>query len=242
MLGGECQGQPLEATSVAGQQTGRLLYVTVCESRLCFLVHTGSAVGIIPISKAERKNRQDAFGLLTANNSPIMTYRTRSLTLNLGLCHIFRWVFVVANARNPIPGADFLKYYGLVVDMCSRRLLDIRTQLSLQGIISLSPSHSPTLLPKKSPNNFMAFMANFRTITQPCSKDRPIKHDITHHINTTGPPVSANPRRLAHEHLKTARQESEHMLELSIIRPSSSSWSTPLHMVVKRYGRLASVQ
>ena len=50
----------------------------------------------------------------------------------------------------------------------------------------------------------MAIMAKFPTITQPCSKDHLIKHDITHHIDMTGPPVSARPRRLAPERLKIA--------------------------------------
>ena len=149
MLGGKPPGQPLVATSMAGQQTGRLLYVKDWESRLRFLVDIGSEVSTIPPSKAEQKNRQDTFGLLAANNSPIVTYRTRSLTLNLGLRRTFQWVFMIANVRNPILGADFLKHYGLVVDMRRRRLLDTRTQLSVQGVISSSPSPSLTLLPKK---------------------------------------------------------------------------------------------
>ena len=191
---------------------------------------------MIPPWKAERKKRQDKFSLLTVNNSPIVTYRTRLLMLNLGLCRTFRWVFIIANVRNPILGADFLKHYGLVVDMRCRQLLDTRRQLSVQDVISSSPSPIPTLLSKKPSNDFTAIMAKFSTITQPCSRDRPIKHDITHHINTTGPPVSARPRRLAPERRKIARQEFEHMLELGIIRPSSSSWSSPLHMVVKKSG------
>ena len=59
-------------------------------------------------------------------------------------------------------------------------------------------------------------------------------HDVTHHIETTGPPVSARPRRLALERLRVAKQEFEHMLQLGIIRPSSSAWSSPLHMVPKK--------
>ena len=142
------QGQPLVTTSAPGQQTGRLLYVTEHESRLHVLVDTSSEVSIIPPSMAEQKNQQDAFGLLAANNSPVVTYGTHSLTLNLGLRRTFRWVFIVANVRKPILGADFLKHYGLVVDMRRRRLLDTITQLSIQGVISSSLSPSPTLLPK----------------------------------------------------------------------------------------------
>ena len=148
MLSGKRWGQPLAATSVTGRQMGHLLYITERESRLRFFVDTGLEVSIIPPSKAERKNRLDTCGLLATNNSPIVTYVTRLLTLNLGLRRTFRWVFMVANVRNPILGADFLKHYGLVVDMCHWRLLDTRTQLSVQGIISSSLSPSPALLPK----------------------------------------------------------------------------------------------
>ena len=143
---------------------------------------------------------------------------------------------MVANVRNLILGADFPKCYGLIVDMQCRGLLDIRTQLSIQGVIFSSPLPSPTLLPKKPTNNFKAIMAEFPTITQPCSKDCPIKHNITHHINTRGSPVSTHPGRLAPKWLKIAQQEFEHMLELGIIPPSSSSWSSPLHMAVKKSG------
>ena len=153
-----------------------------------------------------------------------MTYGTRSLTLNLGLRRTFRWVFMITNMRNLILEADFLKHYSLVVDMRCRWLLDTRMQLSVRGVICLSSSPSPTLLPKKPSNNFTAIMVEFPTITQPCTNDRPIKHDITHHINMTGPPVSAHPQRLAPEWLKIARQRFKQTLELGIIRPSSSSW------------------
>ena len=55
-----------------------------------------------------------------------------------------------------------------------------------------------------------------------------IKHEVTHHITTTGPPVHSCARP---EWVKIARQEFEHMLDLGIICPSASSWLSPLHMV-----------
>ena len=69
---------------------------------------------------------------------------------------------------------------------------------------------------------------------QPYSDSQPIKHQVTHHITTIGPPVFAHPRRLSPERLKAARKEFEHMLQLGIIHPSSSSWASPLHMVLKK--------
>ena len=53
-------------------------------------------------------------------------------------------------------------------------------------------------------------MAKFLTITQACSKDRLTKHDIMHHINTTGPPVSAYPQRLAPKRVKIAPNQFKH--------------------------------
>ena len=114
------------------------------------------------------------------------------------------------------------------------RLSDAHTHLKVQGILSLDPSPSPTLVPKEHNNEFLAILSEFPAVTQVCGNDLPIKHDVTHHIETTGPPVSARTRRLAPERLKVARQEFEHMLQLGIIRPSASSWSSPLHMVPKK--------
>ena len=46
--------------------------------------------------------------------------------------------------------------------------------------------------------------------------------------------MSSRTRRLAPERLEIARKEFQHMLELGIIRPSSSSWSSPLHLIPKK--------
>ncbi|KRY60903.1 Transposon Ty3-G Gag-Pol polyprotein [Trichinella britovi] len=77
----------------------------------------------------------------------------------------------------------------------------------------------------------------------------PGRHD--HHILTYGPPVFARPRRLPPDRLELARKEFDILLDLGIIRPSSSSWASPLHMVPKKqpntwrqcrdYGRLNNV-
>ncbi|XP_075533613.1 uncharacterized protein LOC142566665 [Dermacentor variabilis] len=77
---------------------------------------------------------------------------------------------------------------------------------------------------------------NFPNLTRPPDWTKPVQHDVRHHILTTGPPVFARPRRLAPDKLKIVRAEFEHMLELGIIRPSSSSWASPLHLVPKKLG------
>ncbi len=118
--------------------------------------------------------------------------------------------------------------------MRHHHLTDAATHLSVQGILSHDLSPSPSITPKEPGNPYHALLSEFPAIMQVCSPDRPLKHNITHHIQTKGRPVSARPRRLAPERLHIAKQEFEHMLQLGIIRPSSSSWSSPLHMVPKK--------
>ena len=69
---------------------------------------------------------------------------------------------------------------------------------------------------------------------QPCTKEQPVKHSVTHHFTTTGPPVSARFRKLPPECLKVAKQEFEQTLQQGIICPSSSNWASALHMVPKK--------
>ena len=61
-------------------------------------------------------------------------------------------------------------------------------------------------------------------------------HSTTHHIETTGAPVFSCLRRLHADKLQAAKEEFNHMLQLGILRPSSSPWASPLHMVPKRSG------
>ena len=97
-------------------------------SQLPFLYHrqflwsqifsnTGAQVSVIPPTSAQKKHRHDGFHLQAVNNSPIATYGSQLLTLDLGLRRTFRWVFVIADVQSVILGADFLRHLGLMVDV-----------------------------------------------------------------------------------------------------------------------------
>ena len=75
--------------------------------------------------------------------------------------------------------------------MSHNRLLDSLTQLKIQGIVTQEYSPSPTLPTAQSTNEFTAILSNFADVTKPHYGNHPIKHDITHHITTTGPPVTS---------------------------------------------------
>ena len=96
------------ATSVAGQQPSCLFYVTDSLTGLRFLVDTGADISVIPPSVSERKHHKDSFSLQAVNNTPIATYGTQLRTLNIGLRRKFQWIFIIADVKTPILGADFL--------------------------------------------------------------------------------------------------------------------------------------
>ena len=124
-----------------------------------------------------------------------------------------------------------------VTTVCTHnRLIDGLTQLQVQGIAVQEQSPSPTIFPKHPATEFEAILRDYADIVRPCTTEQPVKHTVTHYINTVGPPVHARPRRLPPERLETAKEHFEHMLQLGIVRPSSSSWASPLHMVPKKTG------
>ena len=159
-----------------------------------FLVDTGAEVSVLPPSRSECRHRDKSCNLLAVNGSAISTYGKHSLTLNLGLRRTFRWVFVIANIKSPILGADFLRHYSLLVDMKHSRLVDAITQLQVQGLYSQVSSSSPALYCPQSTNTFTTIVTEYPAVFQPYLHSQKVKHDITDHIRTTGPPISAHTR------------------------------------------------
>ena len=228
---GKWPSRTLAATGATGPLHNRLFFVSDTTMHTRFLVDTGSEVSVIPPSPADH---QHSLTLMAVNDTPIRTYGTRLLTLNIRLLRSFPWIFIIADVQKPILGVDFLRHFGLLVDMKRRQLSDTQTNLHIQGFTATDPPPTTSVCPKDSNNPYLLLLSEFPALTQVCLPDTLVKHDITHHIETTGPAVSARPRHLAPDRLQAVKQEFEHMLQLGIIHPSSSAWSSPLHMVPKK--------
>ena len=208
--------------SVAGPtHPSRLFHIHDRNSNTRFLMDTCAEVSVIPSTCIGHSHSPSPCFLQGVNGSQIATYGVHSCTLNIGLCWTFRWVFTIANVKQAILGADFLHHFGLMVDMCRRVFLDSNTHLSIHGILSNPSSSSPNiiLLQLDSTDPYLTLFSEFPALTQPCAAHRPIKHDVVHHIETTGVPVSARIRHLAPKRLRIAREEFDHMMELGIVRP-----------------------
>ena len=121
------------------------------------------------------------------------------------------------------------------MDIRKSRLLDTLTQLQVHGLSTQASSACPSLPCLHGlAGSVLHCTADFPGILHPRTKEQPCQHTVTHHIRTTGPSVSARPCHLSPDCLCIAKQEFDHMLDLGIIRPSSSCWVSPLHMVPKK--------
>src|SRR5699024_9192970 len=139
------------------------------------------------------------------------------------------WDFIVADVSIPIIGADFLTRFDLLVDVGCRKLVDRTTKLQVSAVPARHVDYARlTTLSPNLPNDFKSLLQEYREITTP----RPALHDIRHHIATSnGPPVFAHARRLPPQRLEVAKKEFRALQDAGFIRPSSSPWSSPLHMV-----------
>ena len=212
------QGWSLAATNVAGlSSTGRLFYIhdSLTLANLRFLVDTGTQISIVPPTHKERSAGASNMLLKAINGSEIPIFGMRSLTLDIGLRRTFRWVFVVADIPHANLGADFLYHFGLLVSLCNHALCDSTTHFSVQGVVCTNTSSSGLARHQVNPSDpYSQLLSKFPSdVTQASFSDLPVKHTVTHHIQTTGPAVAARTRRLAPESLRIAKQEFDHMLQ-----------------------------
>ena len=213
----------------------KLLYVADKNNKCKYLIDTGAAVSVLPKSCANRISDADCLPLVAANNTTINTYGNSKRVVDVGLKCDYPWTYIVADVQQPIIGADFLIHYNLLVDIRSRCLRDMRTDLAISASLS---SIRPLSLNRVNTvhNEYTKLLGQFPELTRPMTKGETFKHGNTHKIVKKGHPVFARPRRLAPDKLVTAKREFDDMSKLGVIEPSDSEWSSALHMVPKKNG------
>ncbi|BHF59175.1 hypothetical protein SprV_0100213100 [Sparganum proliferum] len=226
--------QRIDATVFSGSpSSGRTFYVCDNVTRRRFLVDTGAQISVVPPTPVDRRCPSPGLHLQAANCSPISTFGSRSLTLNISLRRSFSWIFVIADVPHANLDSDFLAEFDFLVDCRRSCLLDRTTGLSVRGLTPFNDSRNLSVLDTGIACPYRDLLLQHPNIIKPQFRIGEIQHDVVHHIRTSGSPVFARPRRLAPSRLQAAKAEFEHMLQLGIIRPSESPWASPLHMVPK---------
>lgn len=124
------------------------------------------------------------FKVYAADDTPISTYGIRRLTLNFGLRHPYTYKFIVAQVQQPIIGADFLKYHGLLIDLKNRQIIDDYTKLQLAQISTNSHQSITTLCKRNNNDKYIKLLKEYIEVTRPTQRLNPPKHTIYHHIIT----------------------------------------------------------
>ncbi|XP_046405391.1 uncharacterized protein LOC124170608 [Ischnura elegans] len=172
------------------------LFVTDAATKTQFLVDTGSDLCVYPRARVQGKPLATSYELFAANGTIIKTYGWIVLCLNLGLRRDFKWRFIIADVDKPIIGADFLSFYGLLVDIRHRRLLDGLTSLSVNGRAVPHCVNSVSDYFKFNSDDciYLKVLREFPEISRPTGAPKGRKHPVEHHIRTTpGPSVSCKP-------------------------------------------------
>ncbi|GFT28690.1 retrovirus-related Pol polyprotein from transposon opus [Trichonephila clavipes] len=151
--------------------------------------------------------------------------------LNLGLRRPIIWTFIIADVSSPIIGADFLKHFNLLIDLKKKRLMDVETSLFTPCVFSNIVQ--PSILTVDANISFKNILSEYPDLSNPSLISKSASHGTVHHIITTGPPVTARPRRPHPKLYDAVKVEFEFLLAQGIIRPSKSPWSSPLHVVPK---------
>lgn len=199
-----------------------------------FLIDTGADVSVLPLANPTYNLRPTATQLFAANGTPIKVIGEQIVKLNLGLRREFCWPFIIADVTCPIIGADFIRHHDLLIDLRRNRIIDNTTKLETPCAANSDGVESIRTFDSTKP--FADILSEFADITRLKPHGKTTKSTIFHRIETNGQPVFARPRRLEPDKLTAARNEFEYLMRTGICRPSSSNWSSPLHMVKKKDG------
>ncbi|BHF59593.1 hypothetical protein SprV_0100255300 [Sparganum proliferum] len=183
--------QRIDATVFSGSpSSGRTFYVCDNVTRRRFLVDTGAQINVVPPTPVDRRCPSPGLHLQAANCSPISTFGSRSLTLNIGLRRSFSWIFVIADVPHAILVSDFLAEFDLLVDCRRSCLLDRTTGLSVRGLTPFNDSCNLSVLDTGIACPYGDLLLQHPNIIKPQFRSGEIQHDVLHHIRTSGPPAT----------------------------------------------------
>ncbi len=208
------------------------LKASVLSSSLSFLLDSGAEKSLIPLHAVPLSLLSPCdIQLRGVGGEPIPTYGQCTLMVTIrSLRRVIPVDFIVTKSI-PILGADFLTATSFELRMCSKELRDPLTGLTARLDAFQVAKHEVHVV-----NTTPSFLNEFPSVCAPVDYSATPPCSVKHVIITDGDPVSCKPRVLSPVKYEAVKAEFDKLLELGVIQPSSSPWSSPLHVVKKPDG------
>ena len=161
---------------------------------------SGAQVSVIPPSVNDRHTSSKGHAPLQAvNGSFIHTLDTLLVPIVISDRH-FSWEFVIADASQPLLGADFLCTNGLMLDLKGHRLIDTKSYviIPLTQATQVGPHISTVAV--EAGGAYSDILRELPSITMPNFSLTVLKHGVEHYMQTQSPPISARARVLSTVH------------------------------------------
>uniref|UniRef100_A0ABD2W5A2 RNA-directed DNA polymerase n=1 Tax=Trichogramma kaykai TaxID=54128 RepID=A0ABD2W5A2_9HYME len=175
--------------------------------------------------------------MTAVNQLPIQVYGTKKLEIKFSKDQLFSWTFVVADVPYPIVGGDLLKCFHLLPDLTYKCPLDASGAVVGRGFISRINRRKLAICSlslRNDQSKFFQILHNFPEVSGLASPKRISGSNVFHYIETEGKPILYKALRLPPHKLKAAKEEFSRLHKAGLIRPSSSPWAFPIHMVLKK--------
>ena len=177
-----CCGKRAPSTTIAVKVDGKdspLPHIIDRKTGTKYLVDTGAEVSIVRPTRSDLSFRSFERPLFIANHSPIATFGNKPITLHLGVNQKFTWIFMVADVKYNIIGADFLSYFSINVNF-EKNCFEFGNKSIPLVFQTVSKIEYPVSF--ISCNKFSDVLLKFPEVTQSRDKLNKVKHKITHKI------------------------------------------------------------
>ncbi|XP_015911958.1 uncharacterized protein [Parasteatoda tepidariorum] len=174
-----------------GEAMIQRLYLTDKSTSSRYLIDTGADVSVMPRAAHASSDHSSQMKLFAANGTTIPTFGQHLLKLDLGLRREFSWPFIIAAVPHPIIGADFLRNFGLLVDIKNGAVIDPLTKLQTRGTRYAGIASTVKIILENS--KFHNLLSEFPDLIRSGVTPRKVKHGVEHWIQTKGPPIFSKP-------------------------------------------------
>ncbi|GFQ94633.1 retrovirus-related Pol polyprotein from transposon 297, partial [Trichonephila clavata] len=151
------------------------LYLLDINSRSKYLIDTVAEVSVIPLTTVSKHLPPASLPLFAATGTVISTYGQKLATLDLGLRRVFKLPFIIAEVSQPIIGADFLRHYGLLVDIRHGCLVDSLIKLHTHGMVK--QGNNSGIKAVNGNTKFQRLLAEFSSLVEAVSTPRKLRQE-----------------------------------------------------------------